>query len=191
MRICCWFPCPKFMYSSKKDINWEIEIVLLYRLGNSTFMILCLAQIQINTFSDLTINTSQSLSFLSPLALFPLLWAMSVIDITLRFFLQTNHATERTIVYPLLLCKMSSLSLDFIGFGTYYLRNLAGADHRNKHSKVRKLPEFSLCWFLVIFFFSEKKLENPKTLLSKMWLISLNSYSRNTHGFLEPLKCIY
>lgn len=100
MRICCNFSCPKFVYSSKKDINLEIEIIVLYKLGNSTSMSLCLAQVQINAFSDPTINTSQSLSFLSPLALFPLLWAVSVTDITLRFCLQTNHATEKTIVYP-------------------------------------------------------------------------------------------
>lgn len=66
MRICCCFSYPRFMYSSKKDINWEIEIVLFYRLGNFTSMSLCLAEVQINAFSDPTINTSQSLSFLSP-----------------------------------------------------------------------------------------------------------------------------
>ena len=73
---------------------------------------------------------------------------------------------------------MSSHSLHFIGFSTYCLRNLAGAEHRNKHGKVRKLPEFSSCWCLVIYSFQRRKwkirgflIENvaplPKPLLHK------------------------
>lgn len=62
---------------------------------------------------------------------------------------------------PLLLYKMNSHSLHFIGSGTYCLRNLAGADHKNKHGQVRKLPEFPLCCSLVLYSFQRRKWTTP------------------------------
>lgn len=109
-----------------------------------------------NVFSDPAINQwSHPLSLLSPLACFlssglPLLHFFEVLP-------QNIPCCRKDNSLPLLLYKMSSRSLHFIGLGTYCLRNLAGPDHRNKHGKVRKLPEFSSCWFLVLYSFQKRK----------------------------------
>lgn len=174
------------MYSSvKRDTNWEIDIVLLYRLGNSLSVGLCFAQVQMpSQIPPFTGDLTSSLCSVPWLVSSPLGF---LCHISFRFFLKTFHAAERTIVC---LCSFTKCVPALCILQVLALIALETWQVLTTETNMAKLESFLSSHPVGLQFFILFTEENGKSgaFLLRMWLISLNPYSINTSSFLDPLK---
>lgn len=154
---------------------------------------LCFAHVQMASPHPIINQWPQSLSLLSRSALFLLLRVTSVTYITLRSFLQTSHAVQRTIVFPYCFTKKKFTLCIWQVLTLTALETWQVLNYKNKHGEVRKLPEFSLCWLLVLYspFFFQKENETSQGFLidvapfakSLPYKYTLSSGSTQIHFF--------